>query len=190
MHECRSPEMKDRLPDLLHEQGSAEERIRIRTHVESCESCRSDLELLRRIRAVAPAPRIDAARVASSIPRYATGWRRATRSPVLRIAAAILLVVGGLTILSDAPATDTPERSVAVTPVVPAPVASLPAQPGAKEAPRVAPRATELAVGDHLSDLSDSDLRELLAALGGIEAVTPEETDIVVLPALDRRGGR
>lgn len=190
MLECGNAEMKDLLPDLLHEQGSAEERTRIRSHLESCESCRADLDLLRRIRAAAPAPRIDAERIASSVPRYATRWGRAGRSPLLRIAAAIVLVAGGGIMLSDAPDTDEPGPTVVVAPVAPEPLAPTPpAESATRGASRAAP-ASELAFGDHLSDLSDSDLRELLSELGGIEAVTSEETDIVVLPALDRRGGR
>ena len=45
--------------------------------------------------------------------------------------------------------------------------------------------ATELALGETLHDLSDTQLRALLNELGTLEAVTPTETEVVV-PALGR----
>ena len=47
--------------------------------------------------------------------------------------------------------------------------------------------AAELAVGEMFDDLTDSELRALLAALGTLQAVTPVETEVVA-PAVNREG--
>lgn len=168
MRDCMNAEMKDLLPDLLQGSGAAELHARVRAHLESCAECRDELELLRRLRGAAVTPRIDTASIVAALPRYPARWRRAARSPLLRIAAAVVLVAGGVTVLTDAPRDGGRDSAVV----------------------RVATGASaELSVGDQLSDLSEGDLRALLDELGEMEAVTPVEPDVIVMPAVERRGG-
>jgi hypothetical protein len=93
--------MKDRLPELLWDEGGDEA---VRAHVAQCESCARDLALLHEVRAITVTPSLDTARIAAAIPAYrAPAWRRAVDSPALRIAAVIVLVAGGATLLQTAP---------------------------------------------------------------------------------------
>ena len=60
--------MRDRLPDLLNERLDAGERAEVARHVASCPDCAAELELLRSMRsALAPAPRVDVARIAAAV---------------------------------------------------------------------------------------------------------------------------
>lgn len=171
MDDCRNAEMKDLLPDLLGDAGARPELAAARAHAVACQSCRNELALLRAVRDAHPAPRVDAARIAAAIPPYrrASLWNRLSHSTGMRVAAGFVLMIG-----------------VAAT-------ARLMQREGARTdtvAMRVegARAAGEIAVGASLSDLSESDLRDLLRDLGQIEAVTSTEEDVVILPALDRSG--
>lgn len=184
MRDCTRPEMKDLLPDLLS--GAADDATR--AHVAECESCARELALLRDVRALSAAPRMDVDRIAGAVPAYRpTPWRRMAHLPLLRVAAVIVLVIGGATLLknnSHPGVMDTAMVRVAAQETargvrVPVTDAGNSAQTST---------ASELAVGDPLTDLSDSDLRTLLQEMREIQAVTPTETDVIVLPAL-RQGG-
>jgi hypothetical protein len=169
MRECGNPDMKDVLPDLLDDANGRAELAGARAHAAACDSCRAELAFLRQVRGALRAPRVDAVRIAAAIPPYrrAPLWRRVGDSPMARMAAAAVLMFGfaiGQQIWTrDAAIQDTLAVSNAV----------------------VTP--TELPVGT-LSDLSESELESLLDDLGDIEAVTPTEADVIVLPALDRNG--
>lgn len=168
MRECGNAEMRDRLPDLLG-QGPGGELDRVREHVGECDACRDELAFLRRVRGTAVAPRLDAARIAAAIPPYAPApaWRRMVDSPVGRLAAAAVvlfaLAMGQALWKRDAAVRD----SLALATVA-APPAELPVGP--------------------LSELSESDLESLLDDLDELEAVTPSEEDVVVVPALEGNG--
>jgi len=93
--------MRDRLPDLLNDRLSANERADVVAHVAACADCREELELLRAIRTMLSAPtlRVDVARVVSALPKPQS---QATTRPARRtwadwrIAAAVtILAVGG-----------------------------------------------------------------------------------------------
>lgn len=196
MRDCSNATMRDRLPDLLHERLPVAERAGVRAHLAACAECRAELELLTRIQAVTVTPRIDTSRIVAALPPYRreSSWQRAARSPMLRIAAAVVLLAGGATIgmnsvdLGVDVLVPTPERDTS-------PVALAPVSPGSKRAattavPRVSTNGggpAELAMGEMLDDLSDSDLRALLDVVENLEAMTPAETEIVV-PAVGRGG--
>ncbi|HEX6807774.1 MAG TPA: zf-HC2 domain-containing protein, partial [Gemmatimonadaceae bacterium] len=60
MTDCSRGDMRDLLPDLLHERLDAATRAEVTRHVASCAECRAEVELLRSMRsALAPAPRVD-----------------------------------------------------------------------------------------------------------------------------------
>src|SRR5262245_48570821 len=103
MIDCRNADIRDRLPDLLHERLDPESRATVVAHAEGCELCQAELALLRNVRAVMPTPRVDVARIAravaastSSAPRVASTQSGARRWADWRIAAAItVFVLGG-----------------------------------------------------------------------------------------------
>jgi anti-sigma factor RsiW len=177
MSECSNVEMREWLPDLLYGRLPAGARASVEAHVDGCAPCRAELELLARVRDVVRAPAIDARRVSSAIPPYRPRslWVRATQSPVLRIAAAVVLVAGAAWLTRRQPAVETRTAgSSQVTPPAPAAVAAVPAS------------TPELVVGEPLADLTDGDLHTLIEELDQLDAVTPVEAD-VDLPSI--RGG-
>ena len=198
MTRCANPTIKDLLPDLLHDRLAVARRTEMEAHLSTCAECRADLVILRQVIAVAAAPRIDVARIASALPRYRarSPWQRAVHSTQFRIAAAIVVLAGGAALVAtmmnrDARSTriarQVPARvdsAVRVNPV--SPEVAVGATTTAPSKPRDRNRATtELALGETLHDLSDAQLRALLNELGTLEAVTPTETEVVV-PALGR----
>ena len=94
MNDCPNGEIRDLLPDLLHDRLSASERTRVQRHVETCEECSAELDLLRDLRGtLRSAPAIDVAAIAAAIPAYRAPVRRAWGG--WRAAAAIAAVVVG-----------------------------------------------------------------------------------------------
>jgi anti-sigma factor RsiW len=191
MRDCANAKMRDLLPDLLHDRLPAAARAEVRAHVDACDACRVELELLVLVRAAIIAPPLDSSRIAASIPPYRTRsfWRRTVESTQLRAAAAILLVVGGGTLFAlvarRPQAPDVPPP--VFVPSVPSTAATTDTSTGI--ASRAVGRVVsgELAVGETFQDLTESELRALLDDLANLEAVTPAEDD-VILPALGRSG--
>ncbi len=170
MRDCPNGEMRDRLPELMHNQLAGEVLVVVRAHVDGCADCQAELALLAQIRSASAAPRVDPSRIVASLPRYRAvpAWRRAAGSPQMQaIAAAVVLLVGGYSLLGR----DARERE---------------RQPAAQ-----AQTATthELAVGDSFTDLSDSDLAAMIEAVGKLEAVTPEASEEPSLPIGDAGSG-
>jgi hypothetical protein len=101
MSDCSNAEIRDLLPDLMHDRLDAPTRARVVAHVEGCADCRSELELLRSLRGALDrgTPRVDVNRIVAALPkpgsvrpRQHRGWR------VLndwRIAAAVTFIVAG-----------------------------------------------------------------------------------------------
>src|SRR4051812_5852797 len=100
MRDCTNGEMKDLLPDLLHDRLAAAVRAEVHAHLATCDDCRAELELLVRVQNASVAPRIDVARIAAELPDYRPLplWQRRVSSRVLQIAAAIVVVVGAATV--------------------------------------------------------------------------------------------
>jgi hypothetical protein len=175
----------------LHDRLPAAARAEVRAHVEACDACRSELELLVRLRAAVVTPRVDAPRIIASIPPYRVRsfWRRSLESTQLRAAAAIVLIVGGAAVFALVARRPQPPEvppTVVETPVIElSPTA--PAPPGVVSLPVGRVVSGELAVGETFQDLTEGELRALLDDLANLEAVTPAEND-VVLPALGRSG--
>ena len=172
MRDCSNGEMRDRLPELMHNRLEGEALAVVRAHVDGCADCQAELELLKRIRGAAIAPRVDAARIVASLPKYRAvpAWRRAIGSAQLRaLAAAVVLLVGGYAVVQN----DQPvERDTART-----------AQTQSSTV-----TGQELAIGDSFTDLSDTDLAAVIEKLGTLEAVTPEATEEPLLPITDNSG--
>src|SRR5262249_19271193 len=103
MNDCPNAEMRDRLPDLLHDRLAANERAEVTAHVTACADCGEELELLQDMQAmlVKATPRVDIAYVVNALPkppaRTTTVPRAAARRTWAdwRIAAAVTLLAAG-----------------------------------------------------------------------------------------------
>jgi anti-sigma factor RsiW len=101
MNDCQNADIRDQLPDLLHDRLAATHRAVVLAHVESCAECREELELLRAARAMfqAQTPRVDVNWVVNALPVAKPRVVRAERRRPLwtdwRVAAAVTLLVAG-----------------------------------------------------------------------------------------------
>src|SRR5215218_2214702 len=102
MNDCSNAEIRDQLPDLLHDRLDVSLRADVLAHVDDCVDCRSELELLRGVQGVLlqRTPRIDVNYVVQALPKRVTPPLRAIPARRIwadwRIAAAVtLLAVGG-----------------------------------------------------------------------------------------------
>jgi hypothetical protein len=105
MNDCVNAEIRDQLPDLVHDRLGAAERAVVLAHVESCIDCRDELQLLRDARAMYArgVPRVDVAYVVGALPkapaahptRELPARPRARTWSDWRIAAAVTLLIAG-----------------------------------------------------------------------------------------------
>jgi anti-sigma factor RsiW len=94
MNDCPNGELRDRLPDLLHDRLAPEARREIEAHLAGCMDCREELELLRGVHAsMRRAPAVDVGRIVAALPAPRRTARRAWAG--WRAAAAIVLVAAG-----------------------------------------------------------------------------------------------
>lgn len=218
MNDCVMTEVRDALPDLLHGRLSELDTATMMAHVESCPECRAELALLREVRSSAPlAPVMDAARIASSLPRYggaavmralpAKPERKTTpRFAMLAAVAAIVVALGGVAVTSlrnandevptSAVASATPSAATPSTVAAEtiAPARSALGQSVTKEPTRVAvtparKQVASLSFVGGTQDLSDSELETLLAELDGMETLPAAEPQSVTLSVEDIEGG-
>ena len=196
MNDCVNAEMRDRLPDLLNDRLSANERAEVVAHVAACADCREELEVLRAIRSMlsAPAPRVDVARVVSALPKPPSP---ATRRPTTRtwadwrIAAAVtVLAVGGssVALINRAPHVSSAKVEVVQVPGVDTPSASrgrtVTAATKGTQLPAVVETnqdddAGGLGMSGHLSDLDDAQLQALINEIEEMQAVPITEPEPV-----------
>src|ERR1044071_4822753 len=106
MNDCPNAEMRDLLPDLLHDRLTATVRAEVTAHVDSCFDCREELALLRGVHAAltSRAPRVDVTYVVSALPKppARTAVKVSPRRTWAdwRIAAAVtMLAVGGTSLV-------------------------------------------------------------------------------------------
>jgi len=208
MNDCSNAEIRDKLPDLLHDRLSVSARAVVLAHVDGCSDCRDELELLRGMRgAIAAAtPRVDIAYVVGALPKAPAK----TTVPVARIAkprwadwrvaaAVTVLVAGGssVAILNRAPAapetglavsipvTDTQSSSTRTDTLAPRAVASA-------QSVAVASRATLASADDQdattdagpdgrFGGLSEAQLQALLGEIDRLEAVPVTEPEPVTI---------
>lgn len=105
MNDCMNAEIRDQLPDLVHDRLSAADRASVLAHVESCGDCRDELQLLRdaKVLFARGIPRVDVAYVVGGLPK-APAPRGVTRLESRRrprvwndwrVAAAVTLLIAG-----------------------------------------------------------------------------------------------
>ena len=170
MTECFDPEVRDFLPDLVHGRLGEVDTATMLAHVEACDSCATELALLREVRASAPiAPPMDVDRIVSALPapRVAPSQaelpaRRSSLFSTLRVAAAALLLLGGGFVANDL-------RTGAEEPVVTTVAQAEPA-----------PSSLSLIAG--VQDLTDAQIETLLSELNELETLPSSEPEQAVLP--------
>jgi anti-sigma factor RsiW len=179
MTDCPNGEIRDQLPDLVHDRLAPDRRREVEAHVRGCADCQAELALLRSMRtALRRAAAVDAAAIAASIPAYRAparrtwgGWRAA--------AAIVILAVGGGSVIAH----QHEQRVETAAPATPSMVAV-----GEEASPSVPPTAApssqsdlaerELAVGSAaVSDLDDSELSALLADLQTLDVLPAAEVE-------------
>jgi hypothetical protein len=208
MNDCVNAEVRDQLPDLLHERLEPAVRAAVMTHVEGCADCRAELELLRGVHLMLAkaTPSVDVGRIVEALPR-----RRPARSRWMdwRIAAAaVLIAVGGAsaTLIPRHGEQLRPDTTAVVakaeTPNAPSSVAvpdRQPASPRVDSQPsrvqQVAAQTSDVAVDrgiemtGGLSELSEDELRLLLQEIDELEAVPLTEPEPAVIPVTSKRSG-
>jgi anti-sigma factor RsiW len=203
-------EVRDALPDLLNGRLSELDTATMNAHVESCAACRSELALLREARAASTlAPALDINRMAAAIPPY--GGSRVTLpaarehgagSRLWKFAAAAVLVVAGGWIVSTARHDAGPDlpRAAATLPgveqvesprdtspstvgIASEPSVSAPSNVATKKSVEV--QVASLSLVEGMSDISDSDLEQLVADLDAIDAIPADEPTPVTITVDD-----
>jgi anti-sigma factor RsiW len=204
VNDCVNVEAREALPDLLNGRLSELDTATMKAHVESCAECRSELALLREARATSLlAPALDLGRIAAAIPPYGGSAvsPEPARQPAVAArmwtlaAAAVLVVAGGwlASLQRDNKTDDVPRVATASSPV-PQSQPAIPDSPSAT-AVRGAP-AVEASSNDEVqlaslsllgstTDISDSDLEQLVADLDAIEAIPNDEPTPVTITVDD-----
>lgn len=201
MNDCTNAEMRDLLPDLLHERLDASARATVLAHVNLCVDCRDELTLLREIRDMATvrARPVNVAAIVSALPKPP-----AQQTPVIRLdsrrriwsdwriaAAVTLLVAGGgsyALVRGTQPGTPVIDRvdTVIASATIAQPTDSTmkllvkdsPADPSTVATTDADEPAS--AGGDsRLRDLSDDQLQSLINDINGFRAVPSTESEPV-----------
>lgn len=193
MTECFNPEMKELIPDLAAERLDEALRVRVMQHLELCEACAEEHEILRVVRAAQmPVPYINVPKIVRALPpapipvRTELPWfRRAS----FQMAAALVLVAGGLISVRQAgdrvDSRASSELAVAGSSAVQPQSASAggvdkspPAAAPAMELAQVAePARTDIALVAGLDEMTTDELTSLLKEVGNISAVPVAEPE-------------
>lgn len=190
MTDCPNAEIRDLLPDYLHEQLPAADAAIVEHHVASCAECANELALLRMVMAVRPNVPVNVARIVASLPKPGAvaevspvhddraGVRAISSAPSAkrrgfamqqwRAAAVTLVALGGLSVAIAR------RGLVSVTDAPPVNDSAMVASGGAaavsNESLAVVPaiagsaKAPALSVGE-LSDYSDAELESVIQRL-------------------------
>jgi anti-sigma factor RsiW len=92
--DCPNTEIRDLLPDMLHDNLGATDRLRVEQHLAGCLACAAEMELLVRVYALGAAAPLNADGIAGTISPYRRR-RIASMPPLVRIAAGIALIAVG-----------------------------------------------------------------------------------------------
>jgi anti-sigma factor RsiW len=174
MGDCINTEIRDALPDLIHERLGANERARTEAHVAACSDCSAEVALIRRAAAVLAlgAPRMDARRIAAALP--ASRGRADRPQPIFgrprlyQLAAAIVLVVLGAGLIRM-----TLQSGSDVDPLI------------TRGPTAVVMPASGIAMVGGIESLTSDDLATLVAGVESLEAVPATEPEPLQLTSYD-----
>jgi anti-sigma factor RsiW len=211
MNDCQNAEMRDQLPDLLHERLAATERAVVMAHLDGCVDCRDELALLRVAHGtlIKATPRIDLNFIVEALPKTAPRTRTlsVSRRPMWsdwRIAAAAVVLVAGASsysVLGRHSGVAIPDSLVARaslpttsnpgTATQHAESAATPARTQQAETviADLAPGATEMSGlgASRLGDLDEKQLKALLTEIDQLQATPITEPDPVTI-RVDAKG--
>lgn len=194
MNDCPNADIRDRLPDLLHERLDVIMRAAVMAHVDGCVDCRAELELLRGVHGMlmSQTPRVDIAYVVKALPKRATrpvpvaprrrvwsDWRIAAAVTVLAVGGGSFAVLRQGTAVPDSArvssALGQPNRGAAETDSNTRPTANVvtPAED------QIAPGG--LATTARLADLNERQLQTLLDQIDQLQAVPIAEPEPVTI---------
>jgi Putative zinc-finger len=193
MNDCPNGDLRDLLPDFLHDRLTAADRAVVEAHLAGCDDCRDELELLRGLRGtLRRMPAVDVSAIVAKIPAYRAPARRSWGGGWRAAAAVALIAVGGTSVaIANRVGVQSPSldpHSVSPTlPDTPLTVAQMPhATDPAVNDPRRATALTvaraprELAVSGAVSDLSDRELSTLLDGIETLDALPSADVDNAV----------
>ncbi|MGH7654700.1 MAG: zf-HC2 domain-containing protein [Gemmatimonadaceae bacterium] len=211
MNDCADGNMRDRLPEYVHGTLSVGERATVAAHLEGCEDCRAEVELIEAAVRAIPVPTIDIARIVNAMPRSRkaeagsrflnTGWRAAAAIGIVAIGAYSVAQFEKqraparqqVAVATPLASSTTPQRAPAITPspkVAPARADSTSATPAqVAQAAVVTSGQPAMSFGGGLSDLSDEQLDALLGELDGLDALPSVEPETHLTPILPPDGG-
>jgi hypothetical protein len=209
MNDCPNAEIRDLLPDLLHDRLDVSMRAAVMAHVDACVDCRAELELLRVVHGmlVSQTPRVDVDYVVNALPkRAAQPVRAAPRRRVWsdwRIAAAVTVLAvgaGSFAVLRQGttqPITDSTYASAPSTPslgpplrdtgttlkpaAIPGAVAMRESTPNPQRIVASADDQPGLATSARLTDLNERELKALLSEIDQLQAVPITEPEPVTI---------
>jgi len=191
MTDITHDEIRDALPDLLHDRLDVGQRAAVEKHLLSCAECRAELAVLRMVQA-APSfePTMDAAKITAMIPPYGGVIQRkpAVRGAywqVTAVLAAVILVAGSVVLSRRESIRTSPAQKlsqVAATPMTngasahpstaaPGIVTGVPASSGADRKPVGQPKPQELQLAAGLDGVSDQGVARLLSELDQLDAL-------------------
>jgi anti-sigma factor RsiW len=204
MNDCINAEIRDQLPDLVHDRLSATDRASVLAHVEACADCGDELQLLRDAKAMFARgiPRVDVAYVVGALPKAPA--RRATTSTVTRLeparrtrtwndwrvaAAVTLLIAGGgsYAVMGHKAGAAVDSGSAVTAPASTPPTVAMVADSFAGSSPDLAALVvpdddTPASVGSmdaRLGDLNEDQLNALLNDMDNLRAVPASEPEPV-----------
>lgn len=168
MTDCPNGEIRDQLPDFVHDQLDSSAGAAVAAHVAQCAACRAELTLLRELHErLRKAPPVDVARIVAALPapsrvskdRRRLDWRVAAMIAALVVGGGSAAILSGRLREADVPASPVARRA-------------------APEAPRVQQVASSgISIDADLAEATAVELQELLEdleAFDGLPASEPE----------------
>lgn len=196
MTDCPNGDVRDLLPDLLHDRLAPAVRREVESHVRDCADCQAELALLRVMRSsLGRAPAVDVAAIAAAIPPHRAPARRAWGGWRAAAAAVVLLAAGGTSVAVVQRGAN-PDRDTAAAAVVVGSRATAPASANVATTNSVVPAAStaqaprELAVASPaIGDLDDAELSALLKDIATVDVLPPVDVEpAAVLSPVSPRG--
>lgn len=183
MTDCPNGEVRDLLPDLLHDRLAPAVRREVEAHVRDCADCQAELALLRVMRtSLRRAPAVDVAAIAAAIPPYRAAARRTWGG--WRVAASIAILAAGGTSVAvlQRGAITVPDTSsvsvVAGTNAAPRAPVSVATKDSAVQTATASSAPRELAVASSsIGDLDDAELSALLKDLATVDVLPPVDVE-------------
>ncbi len=185
MSDCSNVDVREMLPDLMHDALDDETRLRVEHHLTTCDDCVSELVLLQTAQRAMAAVKVagpDVPAIVRALPKPMGAQHTIgrSRSLALRLAAAVTFVSLGSMSIAVARSYFGTHDVIAVDSLRSRRSDSVAALPGRSDtvAPSAStPGARTVSAPVGISDLNDADLATLLGELDALEAAPSAEPD-------------